>query len=74
MSKVPEPAAGTLWRHRKTNTLYIALGVALCSTNGDRENVERSVVYWSLSKGQMRYRDIAEFMDGRFEPWGPDRK
>jgi hypothetical protein len=29
------------WFHSKTGGTYTVLGVATCSTNGDRENVER---------------------------------
>lgn len=67
----------TLWRHVKTDSLYVVLGVARCSTNGDREGVERSVVYWSLTHQHLCYREASEFLgdgdDGwpRFEPVAP---
>jgi hypothetical protein len=60
-----------LWRHVKTNSLYIVLSVGRCSTNGPREGVERSVVYWSLTHKHLCYRDVGEFLDGRFCPVPP---
>lgn len=58
--------AGSVWRHRKGGT-YVVLGVATCSTNGERDNVERSVMYMSTQHRTIRYREISEFMDGRFD-------
>lgn len=58
----------TLWRHVKTDSLYLVLGVAVCSTNGERDKVERSVVYWSMTYKALRYREVSEFLDGRFVP------
>ena len=57
----------SLYRHPKTNSLYFVIGVGICSTNGERENKERSVFYWSFGRRQLRYREISEFLDGRFE-------
>jgi hypothetical protein len=57
----------SLWKHRDGG-LYIVLGVGLCSTNGDREHKERSVIYWSDHHGHLCYREISEFLDGRFRP------
>jgi hypothetical protein len=63
------------WFHSKTGGTYTVLGVATClekrgsgSTNGDRENVERSVIYFGHKYQQVRYREISEFLDGRFKP------
>lgn len=61
-----DPAPLTLWRHPKTKGWYFVVGVATCSTNGDREGIERSVVYWSFKYRGLRYREVGEFMDGRF--------
>jgi len=55
------------WRHTKGGT-YIVFGLALCSTNGEREHKEESVVYWSKHHRALRYRLVAEFLDGRFTP------
>lgn len=55
------------WVHRKTGSLYTVLGVAVCSTNGLREYTEKSVFYWSDTYRALRYREISEFLDGRFE-------
>ncbi len=63
---VEELPHNSLWRHPKTGGLFFVLDVATCSTNGDRENVERSVVYWSFARRAWRYRELSEFMDGRF--------
>jgi hypothetical protein len=57
-----------VWRHIKTNSLYHVLGIACCSTNGDREGKENSVIYFSMDYQGLRYREISEFLDGRFEP------
>lgn len=57
-----------VWRHVATNSLYHVMGVARCSTNGDREGKELSVVYFSMDYQGMRYRELNEFLDGRFEP------
>jgi hypothetical protein len=57
----------SLWRHPKTDSLYFVLGVGTCSTNGPREGVERSVIYWSFRRRRWRYRELSEFLDGRFE-------
>jgi hypothetical protein len=56
----------SLWRHRKTNSFYVVLGVALCSTNGPGEHKEQSVVYMSLTHQHLCYRELSEFLDGRF--------
>jgi hypothetical protein len=57
----------SLWEHRNGG-LYIVFGVAECSTNGPREHAERSVVYWSATYQGLRYRELSEFLDGRFTP------
>jgi hypothetical protein len=59
------------WRHVATGSTYTALGVARCSTNGPRENLELSVVYVSHTYGDLHYREVNEFMDGRFVPCEP---
>ena len=60
----PEPG---LYRHNATNSFYVVLGVGSCSTNGPRERIERSVVYYSLSRREIKYREVAEFVSpGRF--------
>jgi hypothetical protein len=33
------------WYHPKTGSRYIVFGIGICSTNGERENAERSVIY-----------------------------
>lgn len=60
-----EPKPLSVWRHYKGG-LYVVVGLATCSTNGERDGVERSVVYHSLKYGHLRYRELSEFMDGRF--------
>ncbi len=60
-----------VWRHVKTDGLYVMLGVARCSTNGEREGKEESVVYYSLTHQHLYYREIGEFLDGRFQPVQP---
>jgi hypothetical protein len=63
---VTEPRRWSVWYHPKTDSHYVVLGVGTCSTNGEREGVERSVFYFSLSKREFCYREVGEFMDGRF--------
>jgi hypothetical protein len=67
----PEPIPMRTYRHVKTASLYLVLGTATCSTNGPGENRDRSVIYVPITPGKgtvgtLRYRDLAEFMDGRF--------
>lgn len=61
-----------VWRHVKTNSLYHVVGVATCSTNGEREHKEVSVVYFSMTHQRLCYREVSEFLDGRFVPKTPD--
>lgn len=55
------------WYHPKTGGRYTVLGIARVSTNGVREGTEE-VVYLSHDYQGLRTRDLAEFLDGRFEP------
>lgn len=54
------------WTHCATGSTYTALGIALCSTNGEGEHKEESVVYVSHTFEGLRYREVSEFLDGRF--------
>jgi hypothetical protein len=56
------------WRHVKTDSLYVVLGIGTCSTNGLGEHKEESVIYVSLTHEHLCYREISEFLDGRFVP------
>lgn len=56
------------WRHGKTGNTYTVLGVSTSSTNGPGEEGKRVVIYVSHTHQQLRHRDIAEFLDGRFCP------
>lgn len=58
-----------VWRHVKTGGLYHVVGTAVCSTNGS-EGAE-CVVYFSMTYQAWRYREIGEFLDGRFVPEPP---
>lgn len=62
-----EPTPYSTWRHLKTGSTYTVLGVAECSTNGPLENTERAVIYVSHTRQELWYRELSEFMDGRFE-------
>ena len=62
-----EPAPWSTWRHLKTGSTYTVLGIAECSTNGPREGTEVSVIYLSHERQILHYREISEFLDGRFE-------
>lgn len=55
-----------IWRHVKTDSLYLVLGNATCSTNGHQDEGRASVVYYSLTYQRWFYRKVTEFYDGRF--------
>lgn len=59
-----KPAPYSTWRHVKTGSTYTVIGVAECSTNSNIG--EESVIYVSHTHQGLRYREIREFMDGRF--------
>lgn len=63
-----------IWKHKVRGTLYHVIGVALCSTNGERNQKETSVIYFSISTQKLWYREIGEFLDGRFEPVTPEEQ
>ncbi len=56
----------SVWKHSKGGT-YVALGIAICSTNGEGDDVFHVVVYHSIKYGRLRYRKASEFLDGRFQ-------
>ncbi len=55
-----------IWKHLKTNSLYLVFGEAICSTNGERDGKEKSVLYYSVTAQKWFYRESSEFYDGRF--------
>jgi formylmethanofuran dehydrogenase subunit E len=55
-----------IWKHLKTDSLYLVLGEATCSTNGALEEGQPAVVYYSLTYQRWFYRKASEFYDGRF--------
>jgi hypothetical protein len=61
------------WKHVKGG-VYIVLGVALCSTNGERDGKEESVVYWSKKYKALRERELSQFLSGRFIPIDHEEK
>jgi hypothetical protein len=56
------------WKHIATGSFYTVLGIGTCSTNGEREHKEESVIYWSDTHQHWCYREVDEFLDGRFIP------
>lgn len=60
-----------VWRHVATDSLYHVIGLARCSTNGERDGKEDSVIYFSMDYQSLRYREVSEFLDGRFVPEPP---
>ncbi len=60
-----------VWKHAASSVLYHVLGVAECSTNGERCHRERSVIYFSLTYQELRYLEVSQFLDGRFVPEMP---
>jgi hypothetical protein len=67
---VSEVRKNPVWMHVKTGSLYHVLGIARCSTNGEREG-EMSVVYFSIDRQHLCHRRYDEFLDGRFVPVKP---
>ncbi len=64
MKPIDRPPSFSTWRHVKSGSTYTVIGVALQSTN-DRPP-EESVIYVSHDYQELRYRELSEFMDGRF--------
>jgi len=60
------------WKHVGTNSFYTVIGIGLCSTNGEREHKEESVIYISHTHQHLCYREINEFLDGRFTPFSQE--
>lgn len=56
----------SVWFHLKTKSLYVVLGVADCSNAEEDEG--QAVVYYNTVRRRLRYRDVNEFLDGRFVP------
>lgn len=66
---------GSIWLHHQTQTFWVIGGVAVCSTNGERDQKERSVVYYNPANPVLEYREVSEFLDGRFAKFiCPERK
>jgi hypothetical protein len=63
-----------VWKHVKTGGLYHVICVATCSTNGERDMKEKSVLYFSMKSGRYFYRELSEFLDGRFEPMPKEKE
>jgi hypothetical protein len=61
-----------VWRHAATGGVYHVLGVARCSTSGERYGEEWSVVYFGVGNQVLWYREVGEFLDGRFAPVVPE--
>ncbi len=73
MYRLEDAKPHSVWRHVKTDSLYLVLGVSRCSTNGPREG-ELSVVYYSMTYQRLCDRKAVEFLDGRFVPVVPKEK
>ncbi len=55
----------TGWHHPKTGNFYTVVGIAINSTNGEI-NGQLGVVYSCQRTGELYYRELNEFLDGRF--------
>lgn len=64
MTPIERPEPYSTWRHVKTNSTYTVVGVALFSTNN--RVPEEAVIYVSHDYQGLKYRELKEFMDGRF--------
>lgn len=64
MTPIEHPQPYSTWKHTRTGSTYTVIGTALCSTNNRQP--EESVVYVSHDYQELRYRELSEFMDGRF--------
>lgn len=56
----------SLWMHLQSKSLYVVVGPADNSTNGEEDR--RDVVYYSLTLKRLKTRRMDEFLDGRFVP------
>jgi hypothetical protein len=63
-----------VWRHVATGGLYHVVGVGRCCTNGERDGKEMSVVYFSMDYQHLCYREVSEWLDGRFVPEPPAKR
>lgn len=65
MTELKQPTPGSLWTHLKTAHIYVVVGECqLEATN------KPAVLYRQVNHpdgGKVWARDLAEFMDGRFE-------
>jgi hypothetical protein len=68
--RLPPPAPWSRQHHPATGSDYVVLGIGVDSTNGPHHGTPM-VAYISLTTGQLRFRDLAQFADGRFVP-APD--
>ena len=65
MTTIEELLPWTCWHHPKTGNYYTVIGMAINSTNGEI-NGELGVVYLDQVNGELYYRRLDEFLDGRF--------
>ena len=55
-----------IYRHIKTNSLYLRLPFIVLESSNDQPR-ERKILYLSLRKMQLNVRRESEFLDGRFK-------
>lgn len=61
MSEIAFPEIGSVWRHNKTNHVYLVTGMCRLEETG------RPAVLYSASSSELPWaRDLELFMDGRF--------
>ncbi len=61
-----EPWYGSCWRHKKTGSLYVVVGVGYIEAT-----LEVVVIYHPIGQPDCWVRPWVEFMDGHFERIAP---
>ena len=72
--KIVSPKIGSTYRHAKRGTEYTILTIGKDSTNGPTDN-RPTIAYSCRETGQVYFRALDQFTDGRFElvSSAPDR-
>lgn len=65
---MPEtPVAGQVWRHVKTDGLYVIIALARMQDADPALDYRTVVVYRGVNQANVWVRSLLEFTDGRFE-------
>lgn len=68
-----DPEIGSMWRHKKARGVYVVRGYCLIEASDEIGILYRRCHIkgesWERGAGITWVRPLAEFMDGRFEPY-----